>query len=252
MLLLVVSVSLTNMFFAVGVVCVPLPEQGPPTSHHWGPVVRLRHLYAARPGLHLLISGDGQVHGSEQQTPHSLLEISPVEPGCVVIRGVAASKYLCIEPDGRLYSTGRMCLQSEKLNESQQQQQPWPLTGALMPKQTAVEELAALFTSPTYSRDSCTFREQILPDGYSVYTSVTHGTLLSLGTPRQRKQGRDRGMPALAQFLPRISSLDQVPDPGPDVPEQLEQRRPTEEPVDAMDSFGQLSQIMHSPSFHKR
>ncbi|KAI4829732.1 fibroblast growth factor 19 [Pseudochaenichthys georgianus] len=210
MLLLVVSVSLTNMFLAVGVVCVPLPEQGPPTSHHWGPVVRLRHLYAARPGLHLLISGDGQVHGSEQQTPHSLLEISPVEPGCVVIRGVAASTYLCIEPDGRLYST------------------------------------------PTYSRDSCTFREQILPDGYSVYTSVTHGALLSLGTPRQRKQGRDRGMPALAQFLPRISSLDQVPDPGPDVPEQLEQRRPTEDPVDAMDLFGQLSQIMHSPSFHKR
>nr|XP_010790905.1 PREDICTED: fibroblast growth factor 19-like [Notothenia coriiceps] len=114
------------------------------------------------------------------------------------------------------------------------------------------QQVSGCVEKPTYSRDSCTFREQILPDGYSVYTSVTHGALLSLGTPRQRKQGRDRGMPALAQFLPRVSSLDQVPDPGPDVPEQLEQRRPTEEPVDAMDLFGQLSKIMHSPSFHKR
>ncbi|KAK5874629.1 hypothetical protein PBY51_019558 [Eleginops maclovinus] len=210
MLLLVVTVSLTNMFFAVGVVCMPVSEQGPHISHHWGPVVRLRHLYAARPGLHLLISGDGQIHGSEQQTPYSLLEISPVEPGCVVIRGVAASQYLCIEPNGRLFST------------------------------------------PTYSRDACTFREQILPDGYNIYISISHGALLSMGTPRQRKQGRDRGVPALAQFLPRISSLDQITYPGPDVPEQLERRRPTEEPVDAMDSFGKLSQVIHSPSFHKR
>ncbi|XP_029284245.1 fibroblast growth factor 19 [Cottoperca gobio] len=210
MLLLVVTVSVTNMLFAVGVVCMPLSDQGPHIAHNWGQSVRLRHLYAARPGMHLLISGDGQIHGSAHQTPYSLLEIRPVDPGCVVIKGVATAQFLCIEGDGRLYS------------------------------------------SHTYSRDDCTFREQILPDGYNIYVSDRHGALLSLGNPRQRLQGRDRGVPALAQFLPRINNLDQVSSPGLDVADQPGQRTQTEEPVDTMASFGKLSQIIHSPSFHKR
>ncbi|KAM9366823.1 fibroblast growth factor 19 [Symphorus nematophorus] len=211
MLLFVATVSIVNMFFSLGVVCMPLPDQGPHITHGWGQVVRLRHLYAARPGLHLLISGDGQIYGSADQTLYSLLEIRPVDPGCVVIRGAATSRFLCIEGDGRLYS------------------------------------------SHTYSRDDCTFREQILPDGYNIYVSDRHGALLSLGNHRQRLQGRDRGVPALAQFLPRISTLDQASHPGLDVPDQPGQSAAqTEEPVDTMDSFGKLSQIIHSPSFHKR
>lgn len=106
----------------------------------------------------------------------------------------------------------------------------------------------------TYSKDDCTFREHILPDGYNIYISDTQGALLSLGNQRQRLQGRDRGVPALAQFLPRISTLDQAAfAPGWDTPEQPEHSTAqTEQPVDAMDSFGKLSQIIHSPSFHKR
>ncbi|GAA6233118.1 fibroblast growth factor 19 [Lates japonicus] len=211
MLLIVVTVSVANVFFASGVVCVPLSDQGPHIDHGWDQVVRLRHLYAARPGLHLLIGGDGQIHGSAAQTLHSLLEIRPVDPGCVAIRGVATARFLCIEGDGRLYS------------------------------------------SHTYSRDDCTFREQILPDGYNIYISDRHGALLSLGNQRQRLQGRDRGVPTLAQFLPRISTLDQASSSGQDIPDQLGQSAAqTEEPVDTMDSFGKLSQIIHSPSFHKR
>ncbi|KAM6949791.1 fibroblast growth factor 19 [Lycodopsis pacificus] len=211
MLLLAVTVSVANMFLAFEVVCVPLSDQGPHIAHSWGQSVRLKHLYAARPGLHLLISEDGQIHGSALQTPYSLLEISPVDPGSVVIRGVAAARFLCIEGDGRLYS------------------------------------------SHTYSRDDCTFREQILPDGYNIYVSDRHGALLSLGNHRQRLQGRDRGVPALAQFLPRISTVDQASSPGLDIPDQPQQSTAqTEEPVDSMDSFGKLSQIIHSPSFHKR
>ncbi|XP_044052730.1 fibroblast growth factor 19 [Siniperca chuatsi] len=206
MLQLVVTVSVANMFFAVGVVCMPLPDQGPHIAHGWGQVVRLRHLYAARPGLHLLISGDGQIRGSADQTLHSLLEIRPVDPGRVVIRGVATARFLCMEGDGRLYS------------------------------------------SHTYSRDDCTFREQILPDGYNIYVSDRHGALLSLGNHRQRLQDRDRGVPALAQFLPRIGDPDQAS--SPDQPGQSAAQ--TEEPVDTMDSLGRLSQIIHSPSFHKR
>lgn len=71
MLLLVVTVSVANMFFAGGVVCMPLSDQGPHIAHGWGQVIRLRHLYAARPGLHLLISGDGQIGGSADQTLYS-------------------------------------------------------------------------------------------------------------------------------------------------------------------------------------
>lgn len=105
----------------------------------------------------------------------------------------------------------------------------------------------------TYSEDDCTFREQVLPNGYNVYMSVRHGTLLSLGNHRQRMQGRDRAAPALAQFLPRISILNQTSYPGQDVPDQIGQMiTQTEEPADTMDSFGKLSQIIHSPSFHKR
>ncbi|XP_023281341.1 fibroblast growth factor 19 [Seriola lalandi dorsalis] len=209
--MLLLTVYVVNAFFAAAVVCMPLSDQGPHIDHGWTQVVRLRHLYAARPGLHLLISGDGQIHGSTVQTLHSLLEIRPVDPGCVAIRGVATARFLCIEGDGSLYS------------------------------------------SHTYSRDDCSFREQILPDGYNIYISDRHGALLSLGNQRQRLQGRDRGVPALAQFLPRISTLDQTSSSGLDIPDQPRQSAAqTEEPVDTMDSFGKLSQIIHSPSFHKR
>ncbi|XP_034734340.1 fibroblast growth factor 19 [Etheostoma cragini] len=211
MLLLMLTISIANMFFAVGVVCMPLTDQGPYITHSWSQMVRLRHLYAARPGLHLMISGDGQIDGSAHQTPYSLLEIRAVDPGCVVIRGVATAQFLCIEANGRLYS------------------------------------------SHTYSRDDCTFREQILPDGYNIYVSDRHRALLSLGNHHQRLQGRDRGVPTLAQFLPRIGTLDNSSPPGLDILSELRQSATqTEEPVDTMDSFGKLSQIIHSPSFHER
>ncbi|XP_068175247.1 fibroblast growth factor 19 [Antennarius striatus] len=208
MLLLLVTVTVAVLFLSVRTDCMPLLDQKPLAAHGWGQVVRLRHLYAARTGLHLLISGDGQVHGSADQTLYSLLEIRPVDPGCVVIRGAATARFLCMERDGRLYS------------------------------------------SPTYSRDDCTFREQILPDGYNIYVSNRYGAPLSLGNHRQRLQGRDRGVPALAQFLPRISILDMSPFSRLDTDDPPEQTTPQME--DAMETFGQLSQIIHSPSFNKR
>ncbi|XP_028257544.1 fibroblast growth factor 19 [Parambassis ranga] len=208
MLVFVVTVSVVNIFFPVGVVCMPISDKGPHISHGWGQVVRLRHLYAVRQGLHLLINGDGEIHGSVDQTLYSLLEIRPVDPGCVVIKGVATARFLCIESNGRLYS------------------------------------------SHMYIREDCTFREQILPDGHNIYISERHGALLSLGNHRQRLQGLDRGVPALAQFLPRISTLD-LNSSSKHGNHQLTVAQ-TEEPLDVMDSFGKLSQIIHSPSFHKR
>lgn len=37
-----------------------------------------------------------------------LMEIRPVEPGCVVIRGTATTRFLCIEGGGKLYSSVRI------------------------------------------------------------------------------------------------------------------------------------------------
>lgn len=77
------SLSVASMFFAVGVVCMPLSDQGPQIAQGWGQVVRLRHLYTARPGLHLLINGDGQIHGSADQTLYSKLSI--LKLGCLLV-----------------------------------------------------------------------------------------------------------------------------------------------------------------------
>ena len=71
LLLIMATVSFANMFFSAGVVSLPLSDQGPHIAHGWGQVVRLRHLYAARPGLHLLITGDGQIKSSADQTLYS-------------------------------------------------------------------------------------------------------------------------------------------------------------------------------------
>lgn len=110
-----------------------------------------------------------------------------------------------------------------------------------------------LLFQPVYSRDDCTFREQIQPDGYNVYRSIKHGALLSLGSHRQRLLGRDQDTPSLAQFLPRISTLEQALHLGNHVSFQpaltLDQK---EQPVDSVESLGKLSQMIHSPSFHKR
>ncbi|XP_069034073.1 fibroblast growth factor 19 isoform X1 [Embiotoca jacksoni] len=230
-------VTLTSLLFAVGAVCMPLSDQGPHLAHGWGQVVRLRHLYAARPGLHLLISGDGQIHGSADQTLYSLLEIRPVDPGCVVIRGAATARFLCMEEDGRLYSSN--------------QDQRWRTSVNRTRIRGGEHLLTEPGSEPTYSREDCTFREHVLPDGYNTYVSDRHRALLSLGNQRQRLQSSDRGVPALARFLPRISTLAQTSFPGPDLRDRPSAAQ-TEEPVDAMDSFGKLSQIIHSPSFHKR
>ncbi|XP_028812830.1 fibroblast growth factor 19 [Denticeps clupeoides] len=90
---------------SLGVAGFPLPASGPHVAGDWGHPVRLRHLYAARHGLHLQISKDGRVEGSFQQTSHSLVEISPIDRGCVAIKGVASSRFLCMDRGGSLYGS---------------------------------------------------------------------------------------------------------------------------------------------------
>lgn len=69
--LLLLSACTAQLFLAVRVLCMPAALQGTHVAHGWGQVVRLRHLYAARQGLHLLIGMDGQIQGSADQTLYS-------------------------------------------------------------------------------------------------------------------------------------------------------------------------------------
>ncbi|KAM9832220.1 fibroblast growth factor 19 [Neosynchiropus ocellatus] len=192
--------------------CFPLLDQDPHISNGWDQVVRHRHLYAVRAGLHLLMGRNGAIQGSADQHVLSLLEIRPVGPGCVVIRGVAAARYLCMEGDGRLYS------------------------------------------SLLFGKDDCTFKEEILPDGYSIYTAHKHQVLLSLGNQQQRQQDPEGGHTAFARFLPRINTLGHSDtSPAPTIPHPPAQSTDQpEEHIDPMNPFGKLSQIIHSPSFHTR
>ncbi|XP_059379565.1 fibroblast growth factor 19-like [Carassius carassius] len=90
---------------SIGVESVPLPDSGPHLANDWGEAVRLRHLYAARHGLHLQINPDGEISGSYMQSSNSLVEIRPVDTGCVAIKGVASTRFLCMDRMGKLYGS---------------------------------------------------------------------------------------------------------------------------------------------------
>lgn len=129
-LLIMLPITFANIFLCAGVLSLPLLDQGSHFPQGWEQVVRFRHLYAASPGLHLLITEEGLIQGSADPTLYSksngklsvnpderfsetvlniagLMEIRPVDPGCVVIRGAATTRFLCIEGAGRLYSSVR-------------------------------------------------------------------------------------------------------------------------------------------------
>ncbi|XP_062405882.1 fibroblast growth factor 19 [Sardina pilchardus] len=203
-----------NIIQALTVMSIPLPDSGPHLGNDWTQPIRLKHLYAARDGLHLQIRRDGRVDGSPQQSALSLMEIRPVDNGCVAIKGIASSKFLCLERDGRLYG------------------------------------------SYSYVRDDCTFVEQIRPDGYNVYISSKHGTLLSLSVrTSSQAHGHEKGLSTHAQFLPMNNNLkhSQIPHRDSVSLSEHHQDTPSNLQIDSMDPFGKVSQIyIQSPSFNKR
>lgn len=69
--LIMATTTFANLLLCAGVVSLPLLYQGSHFSQGWEQVVRLRHLYAASPGLHLLITEDGLIQGSADQTVYS-------------------------------------------------------------------------------------------------------------------------------------------------------------------------------------
>lgn len=70
-LIIMVTITFANLFLCARVFSLPLLDQGPHFSQGWGQVVRFRHLYAASPGQHLVITEDGLIQGSADQTLYS-------------------------------------------------------------------------------------------------------------------------------------------------------------------------------------
>ncbi|XP_043753833.1 fibroblast growth factor 21 [Cervus elaphus] len=84
----------------------PIPDSSPLLQ--FGGQVRQRYLYtddAQETEAHLEIRADGTVVGAARQSPESLLELKALKPGVIQILGVKTSRFLCQDPDGKLYGS---------------------------------------------------------------------------------------------------------------------------------------------------
>ncbi|XP_047643749.1 fibroblast growth factor 6 [Phacochoerus africanus] len=67
---------------------------------------RQRRLYCnVGIGFHLQVPPDGQISGTHEENPYSLLEISTVERGVVSLFGVKSALFIAMNSKGRLYTT---------------------------------------------------------------------------------------------------------------------------------------------------
>ncbi|XP_004598326.2 fibroblast growth factor 3 [Ochotona princeps] len=71
---------------------------------HLGGAPRRRKLYCATK-YHLQLYPSGRVNGSLENSAYSILEITAVEVGVVVIKGLFSGRYLAMNKRGRLYGS---------------------------------------------------------------------------------------------------------------------------------------------------
>lgn len=104
-----------------------------------------------------------------------------------------------------------------------------------------------LFFPPqdTFTAEDCTFKEEILPDGYNMYKSPKYGMAISLSKDKQRQQSKGKGYLPLSHFLPVIhwapSDLVGEDDGFPYDNKNLLN-------VESMDPLG----LVHQMGFHKK
>ncbi|XP_068182229.1 putative fibroblast growth factor 1 [Antennarius striatus] len=81
-----------------------------------------RRLYCMNGGHHLQIQADGTVRGQRDDgDAHTVLRLKAVDRGVVVIKGTEAGRYLAMNDEGLLYSSGTVsdeCYFLEKLEEN--------------------------------------------------------------------------------------------------------------------------------------
>ncbi|XP_049636854.1 fibroblast growth factor 3 [Suncus etruscus] len=71
---------------------------------HLGGAPRRRKLYCATK-YHLQLHPSGRVNGSLENSAYSILEITAVEVGIVVMKGLFSGRYLAMDQRGRLYAS---------------------------------------------------------------------------------------------------------------------------------------------------
>ncbi|KAM8939013.1 fibroblast growth factor 19 [Pelodytes ibericus] len=154
----------------VQVVCaMPLLEARPQVHSDWGEAIRIRHLYTARKHGQESYYLRIQEDGRVDGERHQSAH-SLLEIRAVAIGIVAIKGY---------HSSLYLCMGSE----------------------------GRLYGMVSYSREDCSFEEELLPDGYNMYRSPKYGIAVSLSKEKLRKQSRGKGYLPLSHFLPVISRV---------------------------------------------
>uniref|UniRef100_A0A6J0SU97 Fibroblast growth factor n=1 Tax=Pogona vitticeps TaxID=103695 RepID=A0A6J0SU97_9SAUR len=198
---------------------LPLSDPGPHVNYGWGEPVRLRHLYTA--------------------SRHGLF-----------------SYFLRINSDGRVDGTSAQNRHS-LLEIRAVSLRTVAIKGVHSSRYLCMEEEGRLQGLLRYSREDCSFEEEMRPDGYNIYKSKKYGVLVSLSNARQRQLFKGKDFLPLSHFLPMINT---VPLESRDFGER-DNINPHYESdffnspleTDSMDPFGLTSEVssVQSPSFGK-
>ncbi|XP_073462145.1 fibroblast growth factor 19 [Aquarana catesbeiana] len=158
-----VSVVLMELWLVLVVQTLPLFDAGPHVHGDWGESIRIRRLYTSRK------------HGQE-------------------------SYYLRINDDGRVdgerHQSFHSLLEIRAVGIG-----VVAIKGYHSSLYLCMGSEGTLYGMNNFSPEECSFREELLPDGYNMYKSKTYGIAVSLHN-KQKLHSKGKGNPPLSQFLP--------------------------------------------------
>ncbi|KAM3920726.1 fibroblast growth factor 19 [Leptodactylus fuscus] len=202
-------VVLVELLLVLGARGMPRFDAGPHVRHGWGESIRIRRL------------STGRKHGQES--------------------------YLRIHDDGRV--------DGEKHQSAHSVLEMRAVAAGLVVIKGTHSSLylcmasdGTLYGMINYSPDDCSFKEEILPDGYNTYTSPKYGLVVSLSKDKQRQQSK--GKASLSHFLPRKASASSELnlDIGEDDGFQYDSDSKNIHNVESMDPL----RLVYQRSFHKK
>ncbi|KAM9302132.1 fibroblast growth factor 19 [Gastrophryne carolinensis] len=202
-----VLLVLMELWFVPVAHMLPLFDAGPHVHSGWGESIRIRRLYTARK------------HGQD-------------------------SYYLRIHDDGRV--DGERHQGSHSLLEIRSVSAGVvAIKGYHTSLYLCMGSEGALYGMNTFSPEECTFKEELLPDGYNMYKSQSYGIAVSLSKDRQRLQAKGKGYPPLSHFLPVMHwapiDLNQSLE-DEDTSFQFDDKKKAPD-VDSMDPLGLLAHL---------
>ncbi|XP_075044593.1 fibroblast growth factor 19 [Mixophyes fleayi] len=196
-----VQVALVNLWLVLEVHTLPLSDAGPHVRNGWGETIRLRRLYTSRK------------HGQDYY-------------------------YLSIHDDGRV--DGERHESSHSLLEIRAV--AWGIVvikGYHSSRYLCMGSEGTLYGSYNYSPEECSFKEELLEDGYNMYKSPKYGMAVSLSKDKQRQQSKGKGYPPLSHFLPMINRAPLI------ISQSLEdEEKQNGQNVDSMDPYGLVARLM--------